>query len=833
MTFLRGGGRTSGNKQNKILIHQDITGNFHLFLYRKNGYFAVSNSLFKLIDYLSTRVELTLNREYAAHFLSISLTNHAYRQTIINEIEQLPKETYLEIDVDTKELALKKVRSVPDLSVPLDSVEGMRVLDAWQKKWVGIYRAIKDRTNKITVDLSGGFDTRIVFAIVLCSGIDLNDVRVNSTHDTLHTHAEDYAIASEIADHYGFTLNKPISQTRKFYKFERILEISFFTKIFEHKQMHFKHAWSDDENFAIGGKGGEALRGHWVMPPRDFMEQCVNSARRISKSLVNPTRKEIADTFDELIKEYHFSDPDDPYIMLELYRNARCRSHFGTEVVENFFSHTMVLSPLLDNSLRQLKLTDGDCQDADLLYALVFKRYCPELLNFKFDSGRSIAPATLEYAERLSTKYPMDDSEPEKCYLKVQKIVPDDEDFTSKPVKGNVRAYFNAYLKKAFLTEEVKKLFGMYFDEEVYDFAKADCEVKKYFPLSSVYPVIAVALAIAYCMRSRLDFSGIAGILDAFKLPERVKRINPLSSLLPLAEDIVTARIDIKNAGAGENDIEIVEMSDKDAVEITPAWFNKNGHGHVITSTAGKLDMRLRCNESGTLGIFLRAKDVRDANNKRVPLWAYYKNFTVDGENVFDTVHPVWHDAPYIFRKKVTDGETIALHVEWLADAKTAILMGNREIENRRKRIAALNDALKSQSAEIENVRSQAQDLQIKLNSASARLKESINPSKISRARVDVKNESADLNEILQRIEELNSKLDKANLVLEGQNKLIVQQEERAKKLQNKLKNVNARLKKERVLNAKLKEDVSNIRSGMSFRIGRVITYIPRKILGK
>ena len=128
------GDKTSAKKQNKILIQPDKTGDFRLFLYRKDDSFAVSNSLFKLMDYLSPRVELTLNREYITQNQSTHPANYTYKQTIIKEIEQLPEETYLEVDVDTKELALKKMSSTPELNVPPDSVGEVGAFAACQKE---------------------------------------------------------------------------------------------------------------------------------------------------------------------------------------------------------------------------------------------------------------------------------------------------------------------------------------------------------------------------------------------------------------------------------------------------------------------------------------------------------------------------------------------------------------------------------------------------------------------------------------------------------------------------------------------------------------------------
>lgn len=118
---------------------------------------------------------MTLNRAYAAALLDFD-TNPAVTQTIFNEITLLPRESIIEIDKKTKELTLNAVSITPDLSIALDSNEGMRLLDAWHQKWVGIYQAVKSRTCDIKIDLTGGFDSRLNFALVLCSKINLNDI---------------------------------------------------------------------------------------------------------------------------------------------------------------------------------------------------------------------------------------------------------------------------------------------------------------------------------------------------------------------------------------------------------------------------------------------------------------------------------------------------------------------------------------------------------------------------------------------------------------------------------------------------------------------------------
>ena len=715
-----------------------------------------------MAEYLSSRTELTLNREYAAAHLGIG-PNLSYTQTIFNEITLLPRESVIEIDIKTRKLTLKKVRVTPDRSIALNSREGMRLLDAWQQKWCSIYRAIKDKSNNITVQLSGGFDSRLNLAFVLCSKININDIVIQTYGDTLWTHKEDYEIACEIASSFGLKLNKPVAQESRPLKLKQVLDTQLF-KIFEHKQMYFRSQRYNTAHFLFGGFGGEVLRDYWVMSPKEFIAQNKVGAFNRSTTLVRDATKFMRDNIKQITKIYHFSDLEDPYIPVQLYTETRTRNHFGYDTIGRFLSNVLMLAPQLDIVPRKLKLTDEVCNDPNLLPAIIFKRYCPELLNFKFDSGRSIDPKTLAYAESISGKYHVAQTAPETYHLKIQEIIADEDNFASEPIS---KEEANAYLKSIFLTDDVKKLFCMYFDEEIYDKAKADCEVRSFYPLTNVYPIIGIAMAAAYCMRWKLNpHHGTCGILDSFN-PRTQQNTNPYA--LPIRDDLITARIDIRNIGNEKNDVEVFDMSDEGAIEQAPQFMKKSdGSGRMVYSAAGNLSMHVRCIGNGTLNVALRSRDIRDKEGTKLPRWIFYRKFKINGDVVFDSIHPTWENAYYTFRKEVKDREIITLQIEWISDAQTAIIKGNEVLNERRIQISALNTKLKD------------------VNAAKAKLSTQLKDANAAKA-----------------------------------------------KLGTQLKDANAANRDLEKVNKNLERQLTNIRSGMSFRIGRIITYIPRKILGK
>lgn len=54
--------------------------------------------------------------------------------------------------------------------------------------------------------MSDGFDSCLSLALLLSSNINLNEILFYSIDDDKHTHKEDFEIASEISNYFGFKL---------------------------------------------------------------------------------------------------------------------------------------------------------------------------------------------------------------------------------------------------------------------------------------------------------------------------------------------------------------------------------------------------------------------------------------------------------------------------------------------------------------------------------------------------------------------------------------------------------------------------------------------------
>lgn len=131
---------------------------------------------------------------------------------------------------------------------------------------------------------------------------------------------------------------------------------------------------------------------------------------------------------------------------------------------------------------------------------------------------------------------------------------------------------------------------------------------------------------------------------------------------------IMDARIDIKNKSESDDNsnsnINIIKNSTDAKIE-TYNDGDSNGIGYVAQSSSGKIDLEFTCISDGVLTIDLRGKDVRDENGTRIPAWIDYTKFVINGEVIFDTANPVWHDKPYKYSRDVKDSDVIHIYAQW------------------------------------------------------------------------------------------------------------------------------------------------------------------------
>ena len=729
-----------------VTVSQDFTGCYGLYLFREGDWWALSNSFLYLVERLKGAHRLTFNKAYADYFVANDLCSHTYAETMVDEIELLDRSAVLSADVSTGHLDIA-LRPYGENTVELDSAEGMELLDAWYGRWTGVIRNLGKLGAPLETDLSGGFDSRQILSLFLGSGVDMGGVCVDSIDDGLHTHAEDYAIASRIASAHGFELNnrEPLAGGRSHCTVEDALNISFYTKLGFHKQMHWAFERREEYAFKFTGFGGENTRSYWAEKAEGSEERLVSSFARkgfafkadgagISRSIDTLSRKALKDIREKFAA--FGMDRGGDVIFTDLYRETRNRSHFGKWTLEDFLGGTITCSPLLDSELERLKLCTDECPDEDLLFAVMLDRYNSGLLEFGFDSGRSFAPETLEYAHALNVRFPVNvperDGGAADCTLP-RPSAPAGVGREEPLTDGEMAAL----MEDAFYSPEARGTFEILYSPDTY-YQLAERFKNPFYPESEAYSVLAVDRVLSACMDS--EDAAACGRISDYVLRQAGRTSAALRPGSRPVDPLVfarcsTARIDIKDEGGPGNDVQILDLSDDDALTDTPKWFDdEKGRGHEVSSAKGRLDLRLRCVGDGTLDVVLRCIYMQDADGKHIPMWIEFTRMEVDGEQIFagPDSQVVWHDRPYHYRREVRDGEEVLIFLAWRP------FNDGERLRRAEKEVGQLRARAGEQDGEIKRLRARAgeQDGEIK------RL------SQMLTARVDVKDAGAPENDV-------------------------------------------------------------------------------------
>ena len=658
------------NKSNNTIeIYQDNNGTFGIYIYNdeKNNFFVISNSFIKLIEYLKDKVPLSLNKDYANSFLSAEFCSIAYKQTMVNEVMNLPHDMMINININEKTLRCDKI-NYHEKSIKLESEEGLKILDSWFYKWTNLINAIYTKVGNIKVDLSGGFDSRVILTLLLSSGIDMSKIYINSFMINNKTFMEDYEIASEIAKDFNFKLNDNILNIPKHYFKELGTSInsSYYVRLGLSKQMNWNNFILDEPVYHVKGFSGELIRH--IYKNRSIESHVLSRKDRAldySKECAQSTEKILKYNFDEFLNETKEKLNELDIVNIQ-YRFTRNRFHYGKSIIELYLGNTIVLSPFMDPLINKLKIDDENNDYDYLLPTLIYLRYCPKLLSYKFEGGRSIPQKTIDYACQINEKYPF-----EAKPFEVSKFI-----LTDKPKKNfsnmnsNNSQNFNQYncIMELFESDSFKKFFISLYSEELYDkIYEHELELPPNSPDSDLQAIVAIFKVysdVLYSQQCKINspYEWIEHFEKTTNDKRNTSKINYLNEL----EIYNTARIDLKNVGLKDNDIEILDISDKDCKVLKPLWMQNNtGLGLSFESTANILNLKVRCINDGDLDIMLKSKNVCDISGTRLPIYINYKKVLINSKDVLDDNRLASHDNQYVIKKGVKNNEILNIHIEW------------------------------------------------------------------------------------------------------------------------------------------------------------------------
>lgn len=688
--------------KDEIKISQDFIGSYGIYCYRKDEYFALSNSFLYLMEYLRDNHEnMSFNRDYAHYYLSQSWVSNLSAPTLVNEITMLPEDIIVHIDKSTGNIDFEKNR-FKEKYVPINSKDALDILDKWFLKWVGVIRSVRKKSNSISLDLSGGFDSRVVASIWLNANIDLTRIRINSL-DLPHM-AEDFEIAQEISRGFGFQINNDLIYDRKTLNPDESLKKSRYVNFGFKKKILFRKSLPTNPTYRISGHCGEIIRNYKRMSSDEYKILISKIGYNFDSNFRYSCEKLLNEEYEKFLDDYDGEYLDKEFGSI-LYKKARCRNHFGNEFTDHFLHNNITLAPLSDSELQKIDFKT-DIKENNLLIALIITRYCPELMDYKFEGGKSISSETLKACDKINSISPF--KMPEYDFIEG----PAFEEIT--PVENSSKKYNLDRFKEIFYSKTFENEFKRYFPEEIY-----------YKIQNNIFKGHDEKMDIIGCIEVIKTIHDI----NAANRPGNLKWIEWLNSYPAdakvdshdvkasvLLNKFREARLDIKNVGEKDNAIEIVEISDNSFKSNYQKWL-KDYHKKdcVISSLKTSLDFKIRVINDGMLRVKLRTQHFKDKNGKLIPIFIDYSSLNIDGEEILKNNQLVCFDEPFVYKMDVSDSQIIDFHVEWLP-VNDASVFHNRKVETLMDENESLRNENKSLMDETESLKEKNRILQRELH---------------------------------------------------------------------------------------------------------------------
>ncbi|MCM1054530.1 MAG: hypothetical protein NC394_03310 [Bacteroides sp.] len=483
-------------EQGKIKISMDAMGYGLVYYYNDGEFFAASNSFYKLMTYLKTRVKLTFDSEYGYLFSGVPhYGTIVHSRSLIKEIKLLALNEEIIIDTSCNRMSIERFPFDP--IVKMNTAEGLAAIDKWAYKWIKFVRLLAKHGEQINVQLSGGFDSRFVMALILASGIDMDKINIESSVGA----KEDLEIASEIAEHYNFKLNEIMMKNYKHHNMDpqTILDANIFSRLGNHKEFLPYNHYNCYEKpvFMFGGYG--CMRC-WFQDSTDgFIRFCYRDCidTEVSKAAI---RKVCEETFDYVEKRFNYSITRESNLLNYAYNYGKGRYNYGTSIQVMQTANQFMCSPIADPMLICVDPIYEGNDDYDILCCYVMYRFAPDLLSFPFDKNRSFKSETIEKAKKISDSMPIsfdvsDDTSEEPLNI-----------LTSWEYKGGstprlfpVEDFLKMYLEN----DSIKDIYTSYYGEDKFNKAyNSITEKNGGHPEKDAFGVFAVAECINACRQS-------------------------------------------------------------------------------------------------------------------------------------------------------------------------------------------------------------------------------------------------------------------------------------------------------------------------------------------
>lgn len=386
--------------ENNILIKQDDLSMLSIYYYYDNNYWAISNSFYSLCKLLKSKnKKITINNLYIDQYIQHTLNSHACNKTMVNEIFILP--CFSEMILSKNELHVLE-KHIDIESVELDSKKGVEIIDNWIKKWSTILNAIYKTNLNIQIDLSGGFDSRVIFSLANYAISDLNSNNINiyskigKTKGMIEHLTDDFIIANQIADKLDIKLNNNNNTISQNKRNSGVLQYNILKNLFMfcHKEGYLCTYVKNKPMFHFGGISGEVIRRH-LDDYTNYKKRCYSNPLQTNKTVIDEFINDLNDI--EKISKTKFERN------LRFYLETDNKHHFGTSMYNDFISNIFLISPFNDKELLKLKIPEN--VDPNIIFAIIIYKTTPDIFDIDFQNCRKFNDNVKIFTKELCKKY--------------------------------------------------------------------------------------------------------------------------------------------------------------------------------------------------------------------------------------------------------------------------------------------------------------------------------------------------------------------------------------------------------------------------------------------
>jgi len=448
---------------NDIYINTDDFSSLYIFYYIENDYFALSNSFYLLLENLKkNNKRVTINKSYIEQFIQSPLHSHSLFNTLINEILILPFGKNIKISNNNLEFVDKDINIQ---SINLLSEKGMSIINNWINKWTNIMKAILNSNYFTEIDLSGGYDSRVIFSLAYNTKVNLNNEnikiysKIGTNKGMIHHLSDDYDIASKIANTLNIQLNQHQYNSKlNYYSSEEQYDLLKYTFLGLHKSGFNCVAKYVDPKFHFGGLNGEIIRGSLTNL----------SLKNIENRFSHNPVKNNENVINEFYNDIHSLDENEFKALTKFFINTQCRSHFGLSIYNSYIANLYTISPFNDADL--LKLYVPEEFDKNIIFAIIIYKTCPEIFDIPFTNSSYFSDKTKEKAIEISNKYKLEFNDENLKLVDTEKLYKVKENNYDRKYGYDVS--YKVFLdNKNLFINEMSKLFDEEYANKLYNYA--------------------------------------------------------------------------------------------------------------------------------------------------------------------------------------------------------------------------------------------------------------------------------------------------------------------------------------------------------------------------